>query len=71
MEGTKMIKLTIDNNVITKSSVLIPLDEVEMYAKKYFNWRTPTKYNSYLDRLYAQGSSKYDAFINYLIRLGY
>lgn len=66
-----MIKLTIDNNVITKRSVDIPLDELEFHLKRYFNWRTTTKFNSYLDRLYAQGSSKYDAFINYLIKVGY
>lgn len=72
----KMITLTMDNgscNDFKKISINFEsVETVEELAKRYFNWRTPTKkYKSIYERLLSIGSSRYDAFILYCHKLGY
>ena len=46
--------------------------DIEFEAKRFFNWRGSTKkYNSVFDRVMAQGSSKFDDFVIYMVEQGY
>ena len=69
------MKLTKDNNFgcfassqkYKKREVEIDKVELENEIKKYFKWRK----GDLKKRLFAQGSTKFDSFINHLIDIGY
>lgn len=64
--------LTLQQDNSKKLKISIERRILEEYAKKFFNWRTPTmKYESYSERVYALGSSDYDRLITFLHKLGY
>lgn len=56
-----MVKLQQDNH--DKLGVKIPKQEIEQVIKKHMRYRNTGRFNSYLDRLYSEGSTKFDAFI--------
>ena len=69
------MKLIKDNNaqspqgtIYEKSSVEIAENELAYELKQFFHWRKGNFVNRYQTET---GSHKHDAFINYLIDLGY
>ena len=69
-----MVRLRADNKTLNGK---VPVAEavksdIESEAKRFFNWRSSTKkYNSIFDRVMAQGSSKFDDFVIYMVEQGY
>lgn len=60
------------NAVDGKTQADIPVHMVDELLKEFFNWRTPTKHHkTFWERYTALGSSQFDAFIGFLIQLGY
>ena len=69
-----MVRLKADNKTINGKVPVIEASksDIEFEAKRFFNWRGSTKkYNSIFDRVMAQGSSKFDGLIIYMVEQGY
>lgn len=69
-----LVKNSDENNIIKliqdasdKLVVKIERKTLIKEVKKYFKWRK----GDMLERFYSQGTSKYDAFISYLVSKGY
>lgn len=61
MTDKNMIRLQQDNR--DKLVIKIPKDQAEYAIKSAMKYRKMGRFNTYLDRLYSEGSTKYDAFI--------
>ena len=60
------------NAVDGKTGADVPVHMVDELLKEFFNWRTPTRHHkTFWERFRALGSSRHDAFVGFLIQLGY
>ena len=65
-------KVKLQQDATDKKTVYIDEDALEYQASIFFHWRGATKYHkSIKDRVFAQGTSAFDAFIEYLSKQGY
>ena len=74
INNVRKVRYRADNKTINGKVPVIEAtkSDIEYEAKRFFNWRGSTKkYNSIYERVMAQGSSKFDDLIIYMVEQGY
>lgn len=68
----KNFTMTYDNKQISgggRVEVTVSHNQLEIYAKEFFNWRGATKhYKSVTDRVFSLGSRDYDNLIEFIAK---
>lgn len=68
------VTLRADNRIVNGKFPVVEASksDIESEAKRFFNWRSGTKrYDSIFVRVMAQGSTKFDDFVIYMVEQGY
>lgn len=63
MEMNEVTRTT--DNALPVITVTLTLGQWETLAKRFFGWRTPSRYATFHGRIQALGSSDYDRFVQF------